>query len=235
MTLLELTEPLFQYICCLNRSAKHATHDFAQVRREVEDLFRGMRSRAEKEASIVTQYEQVEKPLTLFVDSIIATGPFSFAQEWDEKRMAYELDPPDLAGDQTFFELLDETLKDRSEQASERLSIYYTCIGLGMQGMYMGQPELLRRKMQECASRLRKMIESNATQICPAAYQNIDDRDIIPKDQASLWAVGIALVVMVVGLFVANIVAFRESSSGLKDALNKVISSGPVHQQEQSK
>jgi cytochrome bd-type quinol oxidase subunit 1 len=41
-----------------------------------------------------------------------------------------------LAGDEKFFDLLEETLNDSSEDASERLAVYYTCLGLGFMGMY---------------------------------------------------------------------------------------------------
>ena len=46
-----------------------------------------------------------------------------------------------------FFDLLDETLNDPSDEATERLKIFYTCLGLGFSGWYAGQSEYLRGKM----------------------------------------------------------------------------------------
>jgi type IV/VI secretion system ImpK/VasF family protein len=225
MTLLELCEPLFEYVCRLNRAARGGASDFDfnRVRREVTDIFKDMRSRAMANASLIGQYEKIENPLIFFVDFSIVSGPVSFAHEWQEHRLAYELDPPCMVGDSEFFVYVDQTLKDRSEQGTERIAVLYSCIGLGFTGEYMGQPDYVRRKMQEMSTRIRDMMESNKKQICPEAYENIDDRDLIEKGYRPLWGFGVGLALMLIVLFIANVVFFNDSKADLTSNVKKVL------------
>ena len=89
--------------------------------------------------------EEVELPLIFFVDSMISESSLPFAAQWNQNRLAY--DRNELAGDEKFFDLLEETLKDQNDEASERLAVFYTCLGLGFTGIYFRQPEYLRKTM----------------------------------------------------------------------------------------
>src|SRR5213075_2865697 len=124
MTLLELTDPLFQYICRFNRSArKGGHHDLHQVRQEVRAMLADMTAKARSQPGLSNQLEKIDIVLMFFVDFMIKSSAISNAGEWQE--LAF--DRKELAGDEKFFDLLEETLADRSEQASERLAIFYTC------------------------------------------------------------------------------------------------------------
>ena len=112
MTLQELCEPLFLYICRMNRSArKGAAVSYRQARGEIEGLFSDMRSRAASEAGLSYEFEKVQMPLVFFVDSMIAESNLPFAQEWHENRLAYEHN--ELAGDEKFFDVLEESSRRR--------------------------------------------------------------------------------------------------------------------------
>jgi len=159
MTLLQLTEPLFQYICRLNRiarrgaapkpggetttfgdtafitrpppgapagpqaaaaSARVMNLDYSVARSEIKALFEDMMSKATSDSRLSQQARKMELPLIFFVDSMISESNLPFAGQWNQNRLAY--DRQELAGDEKFFDLLDETLKDSSEDAVERLS-----------------------------------------------------------------------------------------------------------------
>ena len=169
MTLHELTEPLFQYVCRLNRAGrKKATMDYSQVRMELKNIFDDIRAKAGADYKLGQQFKALETPLIFFVDSMIAESSLSCNTEWDKKRMAYE--QSELAGDDKFYDCLEETLKDQSEEANERLAVYYTCLGLGFTGSYSSQPEFLRKKMIELSQRIRGVLEPDPTaRICPEA------------------------------------------------------------------
>jgi type VI secretion system protein ImpK len=221
MTLLDLSEPLFQYICRFNRSArKGGHHDLAQVRAEVKATFAEMRTKANAQPGLAAQLEKVELPLIFFVDFMIKNSGLSSASEWQE--LAFER--KELAGDEKFFDLLDETLADRGEQANERIAIFYTCMGLGFTGWYTGQREYLRKKMMECAGRIRGLIDTDqSARICPEAYENVDLSDLVEPPSASLVGIGIVLVGLALVLFIANVYLYRVSSQQLNDALNAII------------
>src|SRR5436190_11986976 len=216
MTLLELTEPFFQYVCRLNRVARKAGTgasgdtafltrnqaaqpgqfkaglDYAVVRSEIKGLLEEMRQKSNSDVRVAAQFQKIELPLIFFVDSMISESSLGFAGQWNQHRLAYEPRYNELAGDQKFFDLFDETMKESSEDASERLAIYYTCIGLGFTGIYLGQPEYLRKMMLTIAPRIRHLVETDQTaKICPEAYERVDTRDFVrpPSSRVALIAI----------------------------------------------
>src|SRR5882762_836513 len=201
MTLLELTEPIFQYVCRLNRLARKsagtstgetsfiskgpgapaaprlASLDYAVVRSEVKAMFEDVLQKSNGELRLSMQTKKVELPLLFFVDSMISDSSLPFAAQWNQNRLAYERN--ELAGDEKFFDLLEADLKDPSEEASERLAVFYTCIGLGFSGIYFRQPEFLRKTMFSIAPRIRRYIDADeAAKICADAYEGVDTRDL---------------------------------------------------------
>ncbi len=223
MTLLELCEPLFLYICRLNRSArKGGTHEYNRVRSEVEAIFEQMKARSATEPRLAGQYPKIERVLIFFVDSMISESKLPFAREWHRNRKAFELD--ELAGDDRFWELLDETLQENTPEATERLSIFYTCIGLGFTGFYTGQPEYLRTKMMQIAARLQHVVDTDIdTRICPDAYEHVDTRDLVEPPAVKLAGIAIALLGLIVVLFISNIFLFRWTARDLKEAIEEVV------------
>ena len=221
MTLLELCEPLYQYICRLNRSGrKGGSYEPAYVRAEINSIFDKMKSTAASDSGLVSQYEKVEMPLIFFVDFMIKESALPFARQW--KEIAFE--KGELAGDEKFFDLLDETLADPSQAATDRLAIFYVCIGLGFTGWYTGQPEFLRKKQLEISARVRGMMDvDEASRICPEAYENVDTSDLVQPPGMKLLAIFVALIGMTVVVFVANFFLFRTVGSDLQTALQKII------------
>ena len=141
MTILQLTEPLFQHVCRLNRfarragaakpssgdttylslkpespaaaasaAAKTASLDYTVARSEIKALFEDMMTKASSDMRLSQQARKVELPLIFFVDSMISESSLPFAAQWNQNRLAY--DRQELAGDEKFFDLLDETLKE---------------------------------------------------------------------------------------------------------------------------
>src|SRR2546430_894078 len=147
MTLLELTEPIFQYICRLNRAARKAggpaasggantsfftkpgssaasaqarpmSLDYAVVRAEIKALLDDFLQKSGSDGRLSSQAKKMELPLLFFIDSMIAESTLPFAAQWNQNRLAY--DRNELAGDEKFFDLLEETARDSSDEASER-------------------------------------------------------------------------------------------------------------------
>ncbi|HUS92326.1 MAG TPA: DotU family type IV/VI secretion system protein [Phycisphaerae bacterium] len=221
MTLLELCEPLFQYVCRLNRSGrKGGSFEPARVRAEIVGIMEEMRSKAAAAANLTSQYDKVEMPLIFFVDFMIKESALPFARQWEEMAFQYK----ELAGDEKFFDLLDETLADPSQAATERLSVFYICLGLGFSGWYTGQPEYLRKKMLETSARVRQMMDVDAeTRICPEAYEHVDASDLVQPPGLKLLGIFVALIGMTLVVFVANFFVFRTTASDLQGALRKII------------
>jgi type VI protein secretion system component VasF len=123
--------------------------------------------------------------------------------------------------------MLDETLEDKSDAATDKLAVYYTCVGLGFTGWHTGQPEVLRRKMLEISARVRTLFETNPqSYICPDAYSHLNTSDLIQPPAASLGGIAIALVGLAAVLLVTYVFLYRDRSDELKAKLNQINQQG---------
>jgi len=233
MTLIEVCEPLFVYICRLNRSARKgggSGFEFSHVRSDIESILKTAGATAAGDPRLSEQFRLVELPLLFFVDSMIAESKLPFTADWNKRRLAFERN--ELAGDEKFFDLLDETLADPSEQATERLQIFYTCIGLGFSGWYAGQRDYLRRKMLEMSARMPDLVGARADKrICIEAYEHLDTRDLIEPPAKKLVGIAIVLAGLVVMLMIANIFLFKWTSEDLMRLLKGITAHEQVVEQ----
>jgi len=224
MTILELCEPLFRKICLLNRLGRKGggSLDYEPLRLEIEELFSQARQVSQDDAELRLQWQKLELPLIFFVDSMISESGLALAPVWNRNRIAYER--KELAGDEKFFDELDETLKDPSDEATQRLQVFYTCIGLGFAGWYAGQPEYLRGKMLDISQRIRSAMETDkSARICPEAYQNVDIRDLIQAPGLRLGGIAIVFAGLCLLVTIVEIYLFRAASLTLTDSLSAII------------
>jgi type VI protein secretion system component VasF len=235
MNLLELTEPLFQYVCRLNRVARKSAAgptgettfltkggtlprgmslDYAVVRGEIKGYLDEMQQKAAKDYRLQSQVSKIELPLLFFVDSLISESNLSFAAQWNQNRLAYERN--ELAGDEKFFDLLDEDLKDPSDEASERLAVYYTCLGLGFSGIYFRQPELLRKNMFTIAPRIKRWIDADeSARMCPDAYEGVDTRDLTEPPSRKVVVISLIFVCLIAAAIASYIWLYARSAKEL--------------------
>ncbi len=224
MTLLELVEPLFQYVCRLNRVARKSgttptgassgdtaffskgarsiSLDYSVVRNEIKALFEEMQQKAGSDFRLSSQLKKIELPLMFFVDSLISESGLPFAGQWNQNRLAYERN--ELAGDEKFFDLVEEDLKDQSDEASERLAVFYTCLGLGFVGIHFRQPELLQRTTFSIAPRIKRWLDADEmAKICPDAYEGVDTRDLTEPPSRKILVVSLIFVCLTAAALVA--------------------------------
>ena len=221
MSLLVVCEPIFQYVCRLNRSARKGGQiDPVSVRNSILTIMEEAEKTAGTDPDLMAQYEKVKMPLLFFIDYMIKESSLPFADTWEEIAREYG----EHAGDEKFYDLLDETLEENNPAANERLSVFYTCLGLGFTGFYTGQPEYLRRKMTEISGRIRQMMDIDETiPLCPEAYENVDTSNLIEPPAKKLVGIGILMVGMIIVVFIVNITMFLQSKGELGDSLDSII------------
>ena len=225
MNLPELCEPLFQYVCMLNRIARNAGGEgmeYAALRPAIDSVFEGMAQGAESDPHLKAQFGKVRLALVFFVDSILSESKLALAPVWNKNRIAYG--QKELAGDEKFFDLVNQTLEDPSPDADERLAVFYTCLGLGFTGWYAGQPEYLRAKMNVIGARLKRTMEADPrARLNPEAYQNLDTRNLVEPAGVRLAVVAIvfgACLLFVVGL---SAYFFQTASRGLSNSVREIL------------
>lgn len=261
MTLLETTEPIFQYVCRLNRVGRKAggtsaagdtaffakggsgaaaaggasaaaagpgaNLDYATVRSDIKELFEDMQKKGGKDFRLASQIQKIELPMMFFVDSLISESQLHFAGQWNQSRLAYEKN--ELAGDEKFFDLLDADLKDPSEEAAERLAVFYVCIGLGFNGIYYKQPELLRKTMLSIAPRIKRSIEvDEAAKICPDAYEALDTRDLTEPPNRRVLVIGLIFLCLAVAMLISYFWLYHSSFSDLNSSFSAITDQNPA-------
>src|SRR5204863_8355864 len=164
--------------------------EYTVARSEIKALCADMMSKAGSDMRLSQQARKGELPLIFFVDSMISESSLPFAAQWNQNRLAY--DRQELDGDEKFFDLLDETLKENGEEAAERLAVFYICIGVGFTGIYFKQPEFLRKTMLSIAPRIRHLVENDqSAKICPEAYEGVDTRNLVQPPSSRMVIVGL--------------------------------------------
>ncbi len=186
-----------------------------------------MEEKSRANLQLAQQYEKVELPLVFFVDSMISESRLHFAMEWNNNRLAFERQH--MAGDDEFFDLLEATLADRGEEATERLAVFYSCLGLGFTGSYAGQHAQLKRKMADIAQRIRSQIEADeSSRLCPDTYEHTLTVDL-PRPVATRltpYLIGIGVLILAVGVIYWD--AFRSAASDLHRSLADIVQHDPA-------
>jgi len=220
MSLLGLCEQAFQYVCRLNRSAqKGCTLEIDKVRSEIKQILEQIKSTAAAKPEAASQYEKVELPLIFFIDFMAKQRKLGFGAEWVE--LASERQ--ELAGDEKFFDLLDIELADPSKAATERLAVYYTCLGLGFTGIYFDEPEMIRKLMSRISARLAGVTDGGQkSYLCPQAYENVDTRDFTEPPGRKLAYIAIGLVCLVIVWFVVYFIGFSRATKEVRADLEVV-------------
>ncbi|MEL7473937.1 MAG: DotU family type IV/VI secretion system protein [Planctomycetota bacterium] len=231
LVLIELCEPLFQYVCRLNRSARSAaTIGPAAVRADLDQVFSEIDETASARPELKAQFKKIQMPLIFFADYMIKSSELKMARDWEEMQRDFG----EHAGDEKFFDLLEDDLAaaERGDaDAQDRLVVYYQCIGLGFQGFHEGQTEKLRSLMEQMGAILRKqdLVDlSDKSLVCSEAYENIDTSDLIEPPAKKMVGVTLAVVGLVLALFVTNIALFLTGRGQLDDALERIVQNDPV-------
>jgi type IV/VI secretion system ImpK/VasF family protein len=224
MTLLELCEPLFLKVCELNRMARLGqSQDYLEARSDLKGLFEELGQHAGSDAKLAAQLKKLELPLIFFVDSMIATSKLKYADQWHQNRLAKEK-YNELAGDDRFFDLLEETLQDSSDDASDRLAVFYTCLGLGFVGACVGQPDQLKKYMSEIAPRIRHLVDvDRKSRLCPDAYK-VDTRILTEPPGSPMVLVGIIFAFLVLSVLAVYYGLYIKATNGLDRAVTANLS-----------
>jgi type VI protein secretion system component VasF len=248
MTLLELCEPLLLKVCELNRMARLGlSQDYAEVVAEIGQAIgqidreiQATPALARAAGPLVTLQEDKDSPredsakdsrrvrqivlvLTYFVDSMIASSKLKFAADWNQHRYATEK-YGELSGDDRFFDFLTATLNDASEEAAERLTVFYVCLGLGFVGGLAGQTAQLEGYMKQILPRIRHLLDTDlAARLCPSAYHSVDTRDLVEPPARPLVLVGILFVFLCVSTLVVYVGMYVRATCQLSDAIQTIL------------
>lgn len=226
MMLVDACENFFEFVCDQNRIAREGgVKDPATLEAELKAQLERVRTVCKRDPDLTAIYdEQVEQALVAFADSTIRTSRFPFAARWAGLGPARGW----LNLDSEFFDrLLPAALAKRGDEAVERLTLFYTILGLGYQGVHGLDPpdqrnRTLRELMRQINARLGRTEDEEAQYIVPEAYQRVDKRTLHRSSNKLLVALVLLLIVMIPGLIIGNIMLYRSAQSELGESLARI-------------
>ena len=223
MQLLQVCDPVFQYVCDLNRRGREGVRfNLKQVERELEDVFKEMKSQAAMTPAVAADYERVELPLMFFVDDVICRGATNIAGDWP--RLAFKR--KERNGDDDFFDKF--LSRAMEENATQQLLVFYTCIGLGFVGKFSydptNGPDQLRDLTVEIEDKIRGIPEFGGGKVQPRitaeAYEYTREDDLIPPPVRPITKIVLLLVLLIIVLGIVNWLSYTYAYQDLIKALH---------------
>jgi type VI protein secretion system component VasF len=144
-----LCNPLFLAIChywqmaCINSPV-----ELKPFRENILALLEDVRNRTGEDEDLAGEFALIEKPLVFFIDYMVREGRFSFRDKWHILARGYN----ELSGDEKFFDLLEETLKN-PDAAGSAPALFFVMLGLGFDGMYRRNQGHIQDCLSRCAEK----------------------------------------------------------------------------------
>jgi type VI protein secretion system component VasF len=186
-----------------------------KLREDIENVLEDARLQASADLGLSREYERVERPLVFFIDFMVKEGNFPFSRDWRELGRNYN----ELSGDEKFFNLLSDALRDT--KAHNTIPLFYTMLGLGFEGAYIQDHKFIEKTMKECAARFPGELDIREEPLVAVATEKRiaglkRGRALRPLRMAlffSLLFLAVSLIVNFAAFF-STARSFRESLSG---------------------
>ena len=216
----EFCRPLFTQVCDWSTQIeKGVAVDAATASSTMTAMMDQMRVSSRQQPELARQYLMVELPLLFFLDYVMQEL-MGLDGKWNE--LAFERN--ELAGDEKFFDLLEQTLGNPTELATERVAVFYQCMALGFSGTYAPDPQELGRYFRRCALRLGLAPELVETgRVVPDAYKQIDVKGKSRRFNHRRWRwAAIICFGGFVAAYVMNQAIFRNDTIELRRRLDRI-------------
>lgn len=189
--LLEHLQPLFLYVCEQHRLAKErgaSAVPYETVRQTVLNKVDQIDQAARFDPLLRQHLDKLKQPILWYLDSTFGSpdNAFAFRKQWNEQCLADYGEDGKITGDEAFFDELDRELKNdpKDEAANERLTFYYTALGLGFTGRYFRRDDADRRELKACTQRIYPRIgnclDTDASgKVTPECYRYTDKRGLV--------------------------------------------------------
>jgi type VI protein secretion system component VasF len=182
---------------------------------DIEFLLADARAKAAKIPSLSREYQKIEHSLVFFIDYMVKEGNFPFSGDWQVLARRYN----ELSGDEKFFDLMEEALKEDSPDAA---SLYYLMLGLGFEGIYRGNPEYLEEALKRCGEKFPEILD---IQNEPLVSISLEKRRLAPRRPGFVkivWGTLIFSALFALVSLVVNLVSFGKATSEYREALSRV-------------
>ena len=221
-SLVELCEPVFIYVCHINRCGRTGKEiSYITTREEISRLLNSLNANLVSGSVLWRKFRRIELALLFFIDSMICDSSVSFAEEWDMKRLAYERG--EMTGDLKFFQILSEINSEYSIDSEDCLTFFYYCLGLGFTGIFKNQPEEIIERNKHIISRVPRLRENFTMEIFEDVYSNVDSRNILAKKWLTIKKNILIAFLLFIIIALLNIFLYYIAVNPLFINLNRII------------
>ncbi len=193
----EICSKTFLFLTTFRRSFRTVEMDGSWVHDRLLEIFDEQKKIAEGHPQLFELYEKARYLLVVTADGVILNSEWPSAQDWS----LLELEYYGMAqGGEKFFEYLKKDPAYRDEQL---LEVFYLCLSVGFQGMYISSPEELEEIRQGLFLRLKGIPHDTGELVTPQAYEETIQKDLTVMPVFKLLRFGIVLaglLVLMLGL-----------------------------------
>ena len=218
MTLQELTEAIFLYVCKINRVAINGGNlEYSDVRADILTMLETAQTRSKLDAQLSEMFAKIKIPLVLFIDFVLVDSGVNFAMQWHRNSLAK------LFGieNENFFFYLSGALEETSLESDQILLFYYACFGLGLE--VDAGSEDASGIMSSLLPRIKNRIELNAaSRVTQSAYENVNTANMIKPIGGKLSVIVLVFAVFMLSVFGSVIVMYKESSARMSGAIDSI-------------
>ncbi len=209
MTLNQACAPLFLYLTTFRRNAQSSRATIEGLQSSLQREFEKTRTRADRDPRLADQFERVRYALVATADQVVLSSDWSQRAGWSMHLLETHYFGRAEGGKQ-FYRLVEDVLKDASDEAAELAEVLFTCMALGFQGELLGERSELERRRMQLFEKAR-LPGSLGSALTPDAYGRNMQRDL-----TRLPTVGtIRLVGVTVGAVLFALLAGRVTTGTL--------------------
>lgn len=215
-----LLQPLLSKLC--------EFYAFKQVGQEVpyERLYGELKSemnalslRCSASPLLQQRYAQVEQVVVFFIDYTVKEGQFSYSAQYEEMARAFH----EFSGDEKFFDLLEETLKQGTDL--EMLRLFYLLLGLGFDGIFKRDRPYVHELMHQIKERLPPTFAVQSQELCPVDNEDTEGQEQPKWYQLNLKKAVFLLLAITILAWAFNFSAFYHAVSPFLEAVDKAAKS----------
>lgn len=232
--LLEHLQPMFLYVCEQHRLAKDGgktTVSCETIKRTVLEKVAAVDQAAKHDPVLRQHLDKLKEPIFWYLDCTFGSpdNAFSFRQQWNDQRLADYGEDGNLSGDDAFFDELNKELENdpRDESSNERLSFYYTALGLGFTGRYFKRNadhrKELKSYMQRLYPRVAKYVDTDASgKITPESYRFTDKRDFVAPSRDKPMIFFAAFLLLLGSMIFGYLYCYMEKTAPLRERIERL-------------
>lgn len=164
----ETVSPFLLFLATFRRNAKSSAFDISALGAVLTRELERVQEQSQRDPELVRLFERVRYALVATADQVVLSSPWQHRAGWSMQ--LFEADVYGTReGGQRFFQLVDETLADTSEDARALAYVLFHCMGLGFQGALRNDKSMLARKREQLFEKTQVSARL-AEHLAPDAY-----------------------------------------------------------------